>query len=577
MAELKRHRAFFLILFLLTLGALFLIIPAHSGVSALQGDPTSTPTPTGTVGVLPSSQVTLYAFVDSPSGILNNPYVILSAFANLPEGIPLQIRGVINENLEFECTATPCKLLLTNDSVLRYYAFTDLGHKSQEYSATVRIQNPSVGQYQVTIEATEPHVLYSDRCASIWSVYGGQLPAWANMPSTPAQLNTGQTLYYLAGKLITSGIVDASSCPSNGLETRNSPNACGLEKARQSLVEWQNKFDLDIWLTGYTVGVPPKLLKTLIMRESQFWPENTRYFLNEYGLAQINDYGADVALRWDPDLYQQVCKGVLSDCSMPYVRISSAAQAMLRGVLIDQLNVECPTCKYGLNVELAHTSVYTIARVLHANCWETHYILDRHSANLRNYEDLWKLTMVSYHSGYYCLDSAVEAAAKSGKGIDWSSVSDNLSCAGARQYVDDFWNSLTGFDNQVLLPAISQTASITGALPTPTPGPTPTPAISRVRVAVTVYVDSNADGTPQPSEGVSGVSVKLTFPDNSTLLGVTDQQGGVVFDLTGRPVGQTVVVSLPNLYRRENIILPATGVVNVLFKFNQPNLPPATP
>jgi hypothetical protein len=308
------------------------------------------------------------------------------------------------------------------------------------------------------------------------------------------------------------------------------------------------------------------------MRESQFWPGTTRYFLNEYGLAQITDNGADVALRWDQDLFRQVCAGILSDCSTTYTHLSAEAQAMLRGVLISQLNSDCPACKYGLNVGIAHTSVYVIARVLHANCWETRYILDQDKATVRNYEDLWKFTLVSYHSGYYCLDYAVKAAVHDGKGVNWSTVSSNLACQGAQQYVDDFWSALTGFDKQVLVPGGFTTAGI-NVLPTATPGPTATPAISKVRVRVKVYVDSNNDGIPQPSEGVKGASVKLTFPNNDTLVGTTDEQGGVNFDLTGRVTGQTVIVSLPNLYRQQNFVLPESGVVDLEFKFTQPILP----
>jgi hypothetical protein len=566
------RKLFFLVLIVLIVGTIFTIIPSGSAATTH----TTNYAPTSTLVVNPLSQVMLYSFVDGPTGAVDQPYILLTAFADLPSDVVIQMKGVINENLEFSCSAVPCKLPLTTDSVVRYWAFTNQGHQSEVDSVTARISKTTANQYQVTLQSTSPAFLYQDSCASIWGVFSAQYPNWAQMPATPALLNTNQKLYYLAASLINSGIVDASACTNGGLDNRYSPNGCGMEKAAGAMQEWQNKFDLDIWLTGGSVGLPPKLLKTLIARESQFWPASTRYYLNEYGLAQINDYGADVALRWDPSLYQQLCNGVLADCSTPYNRDSAAVQAMMRGALINQLNPDCPTCKNGINQDVAHSSIYVIARVLHANCWETRFSLDSNKASLKNYEDLWKLTMVSYHSGYYCMDYAVNAAAKTNKALDWASISANLVCQGARQYVDDFWSALTGFDKQVIVPS-TYTAANVNTLPTPTAGPTPTPAVTSVRIRVRVYNDTNNDGIAQPTEGINGVSIKLTFSNNETVTGITDQQGMAIFDLKGRTAGEVVIVQLPDLFRRENIILPGTGVVDVLFKFNQPILPTSTP
>jgi hypothetical protein len=395
------------------------------------------------------------------------------------------------------------------------------------------------------------------------------------MPRTPFQLNTDETLHYLASRLIQNGVVDVSDCSSGGI-VNGAPDGCGIEHARQAMIEWQNKFDFDIWMVSKAVGIPPKLLKTLILQESQFWPGNTRYFLAEFGLAQVNDLGADVALRWDLDLYRDVCAGVLSDCSIPYMHLSSSLRAIMRGALLDRLDAQCPTCKYGLNVEIAHASIYTIARVLHANCWESRYILDRNDVSSKDYEDLWKFTMVSYHSGYYCLDVAIEAAAKAGEKIDWPHVSEHLNCQGAREYVDSFWYSLTNFNNKVLVPNIVETANV-NMIPIRTMMPSPAPGISRASVRVRVYVDKNKNDIPEPSEGVSGVSVKLTLSNGMNEFGTTNSQGEVVFDLTGNIIGEDINVSLVNLYRSKNLYLPETGVVEVLFRFVQPDLPSSLP
>jgi len=575
MAEPKFKFVTPLFIVCLILGILLISIPASNGVYAMQSNQGVPGTPTPTLGVVELAKVDLYAFAEAPDGELNDPYIILTALGNLPIEIPIGINGSINETNEFTCFSTPCKLSLSSDSIIRFHAYTDLGHTSQEYTAIIRISKPSLNVYRVTVESSSD-LDYSDSCLSIWQPHVDQIPdlakmQWAIMPKSPSQLNTDETLHFLASRLIQNGMVDVSVCSSGGM-VNGAPDGCGIERSRQAMIEWQNKFDLDIWNAGKAVGIPPKLLKTLILRESQFWPGNTSYFLIEFGLAQINDLGADVALRWDTSLYQEICTNVLSDCSTPYLRLPSSIRAMVRGVLLARLDAACPTCRYGLDVEIAHSSIYSIARVLHANCVESRYILDQNNVHGSGYEDLWKFTMVSYHSGYGCLDSAIEAAAKNGESMDWQNVSEHLACQGARQYVDNFWNSLTTFDSKVLVPTIVETANV-NLMPTPTLMPLPTAAISSASVLIRVYVDNNNNDTSEPSEGVSGVSVRLTFSNGLNEFGTTNDQGEAKFSLTGRTVGEVINVSLVNLYRSRDLTLPDTGVVEVLFRFVQPNLP----
>ncbi|MCX6034261.1 MAG: hypothetical protein NTV38_04695, partial [Chloroflexi bacterium] len=535
----------FLFLVSLTLAILLVSTPTNNGVYAMQSNQANPGAPTPTLGVVESAKVDLYASAVAPVGELNDPYIILTAFGNLPVEISIGIRGSINETIGFTCYSTPCKLPLSYDSIIRFLAYTDLGHTSQEYTAVARISQPSVGVYQVILESFSPDKVFVDSCFSIWGGPAGLISDWADMPRTPFQLDTDVTLHYLAGRLIQNGIVDVSDCPTGGI-VDGAPDGCGIEHARQAMIEWQNKFDFDIWMVSKAVSIPPKILKTLILQESQFWPGNTRYFLDEFGLAQINDLGADVALRWDINLYQEVCASVLSDCGIPYYQLPPPLRAMVRGALLDRLNAQCPTCNYGLNVEIAHASIYTIAGVLHANCWETRYILDRNKASPKNYEDFWKLTLVSYHSGFGCLDVAIEATAKAGESIDWPHVSEHLSCQGARDYVDNFWYSLITFDNKTMVPNIVETASV-NMIPTRTMMPSPMPTSSRASVHVHVYVDKNENNIPEPSEGVSGVSVKLTLSNGMYEFGTTNDQGEADFNLTGRTVGEDVNVSLVNL------------------------------
>ena len=579
MAGKKRILALIPILALTVLGIVLLSIPMGKAVLARQNDQTNPGTPTPTLAAPGIAKGDLFAFAEAPVGDLDSPYIILFAYGNLPDNLPIGIQGDVDGITGFKCFNTPCKLPISTDSIIRFHAFVGV-NTSQELTTQTRISSPTLGKYQVKINTVPLQSIFSDSCFAIWDSPAGKIPSWSGMPNNPSHLNTDITLQYLATRLIQKGMVDVSSCTSGGM-ANGAPNGCGIEHAQQAMLEWQNKFDLDIWLASYAVGIPPELLKTLILQESQFWPENAAYIVNEYGLAQINDLGADVALRWDYNLYLDLCSSVLSSCKGAFSRLPEPSRAMVRGALLKRLNAQCPTCNDGLDLNIAHASVYTIAEVIHANCWESWYIMD-HNNVTPSYEDFWKFTIAAYHSGYGCLDVAVGATTDAGESIDWGNVSKHLACQGAKQYVDNFWNSLTSFDSKVIAPDLVENASV-GLIPKGTPFlyptaiATPTPAASTASVSVTVFVDKNGNDTPDPLEGVSGVNVKITFSNGSFRSATTNDQGNVVFNLTGRTVGEVENVSLVDLYRSKNVVLPQTGLVEIQFKIDQPILPAKLP
>lgn len=554
---------------------IILFMPTSKGVRAFQINEGDISTPTATFIPSSSNTVDLYAFVSAPAGEVASPYILFTAYGDVPEGIPIGIKGSVSGLANFQCDMTPCKLPITSDTVVEFRAFTNSGSTSQSYSSEVRVYYSSNGNATITIKTTPAQALFGDSCSTIWGVSTSALPDWAGSPDSPTKLNTNQTLYYLANSLIKNGVVDVSDCPSGGF-TDGSPNGCAIETSRSAMIEWQNKFDLDLWLVGNSVGIPPILLKTFILQESQFWPGNAKYAVAEFGLAQINDYGADVALRWDPNLYQEMCAGILSDCSIPYWRLSQSLREMVRGNLLNKLNAECPTCQYGLDMDVAHSSIYTIARVIHANCWESGNIVTLNQANVQSYEDFWKFTLVSYHSGYTCLDNSIKLTTKFHETVDWQHVSENMNCQGAVEYVDNFWNSLTSFNSHVI-PSDEITTSSAAITYLPTKTPPPPSGPSNVSMKVVVYVDQNGNNSPETSEGVSGVNVQITLPDGSSQYGTTDTYGNVRFLITGVSQGDVIKVSLENLYRTQNIVIPPSGDVEVVFKFAQPDIPSVLP
>ena len=129
------------------------------------------------------------------------------------------------------------------------------------------------------IESVSQFTVFTDSCSLAWGVYNEEIATWDDFVQFPYEINTRKTLHYLATQLLLNGIVDASDCPAGGLSIGlNWPTACGLERASSEMIEWQNQFDDYIWLASRDHGIPPKILKTLIEVESQFWPGNHAFF-----------------------------------------------------------------------------------------------------------------------------------------------------------------------------------------------------------------------------------------------------------------------------------------------------------
>ncbi len=554
--------------------------------NAPSATPTSSTTPTATVQVEPTQiftpapliataipRPTLYAFIQAPQGPLANPYVNLIGFHSGSFSTTLQITGIVNE-LEFNCPGSPCVLPLpSGSSRIIFKTISVSADSSDSVIASVQADEKKDGYYVTIGSVSEYFGSFSDVCLKIWDVPVDTTPTWAEFPQFPYELNTDISLHHLAARLIVSGLVDTRNCPAGGLsQDLDWPNGCGLTQASPKMIEWQNQYDDAIWSAGNDIGIPPKILKTLIQVESQFWPGNERFYVDEYGLGQINQLGVDVILRTDNNLYQQVCSSVLANCLLPYVSLAPEQQAMIRGALLNSQNAICPTCQNGVDLTKAKQGISFIAQVLRANCEEVKTILDKYGEST-DYEDYWKFTLYTYHSGISCFDSAVAATKRNDQPMDWMHLSDMSRCSDGNKYVNGFWGSLLLFDSYRYTPGAYQVALYSPMfMPTHTPLPTPTTAMSQARIVIGVFMDASGDGIPQSSEWLNGIPVQVSLSDGPTLLGIT-VNGQAAFDLSGYPIGTMIVVSLPGLYRSSSFYLPARGIVPVMFTFAQPVLP----
>jgi hypothetical protein len=485
------------------------------------------------------------------------------------------IAGMIG-SIPFQCEGSRCDVPVEQDARLTVWANSSLGDESEHVIAEVRVSRLD-GGYTVSLNILSGYSTYTDACAEIWGIKPSAQTPWSTFPQSPDQLYTQRTLHYLAAQLINVGLVDVSDCPGGGYLFGMAPSACGLERAAAAMTDWQNQFNAVIWTAGRETGIPPLMLKGIIELESQFWPGNARFVIHEYGLGQLNQLGADVALRWESDLYQRVCDGLLLDCTKPYASLPGSQQAMARGEMMRLISAECATCQYGVDLSMAQQSVPVIADVLRGNCRQVNFVLNEYNVRA-SYEDLWRFTMVSYHGGYQCLVSAITEARKNGDLVNWETLSSYLTnCPGARTYVDDLWDILydypisTGITELTPVPTIMPTY-----LPTAVPLPTSTPALAHSTVRVLIYEDANGNQVAETNELVSDLSVQANFASGRTEVKEV-QNGEAIFDASGEVIGSFVTVNVPNLFRSYTTNVVAEGELTVVFRLVPPEIPEVLP
>ena len=562
-----------------------MVLPSETDFATNLETPTMLSTPVPTSTNMPTVQPPLatptselYAFIQAPEGPLAQPYVTLIAFQSVPDASVI-ITGIVNSN-EFICRGSPCSLPVLTSSNILFRAMSDNGYTSEDVSATVRVEYNSDGYY-VYLDTLSQFASFSDSCLRFWKIQDYTDPVWAEFVQFPYLLNTDKTLHHLVTRLIIHGIVDVSGCPGGGLNAGfDWPTGCGLERAKDAMIEWQNQYNEYIWLASKEIGIPPKILKTLIEVESQFWPGNERFYLDEVGLGQLNQFGVDVLLRRNPTLYQQVCSAVLDDCAIPYSLMPSQNQAMIRGAFVSSLDSDCPSCEHGLDLNAAKQSISFVAQVLYSNCETVKVIADANRPagyidDLEDpYSDFWKFTLFAYHSGISCFEKAVKATPQ-GLPLNWENLSVNVGCNGGKEYADGIWDNLLSFDSYRHIPTDYEIAQVTPEFGS-TRTPFPTPVSSTAQVNVQVFLDVNQNGIAEHSELMDGVPILLQAKSGIEVTGST-VDGHAAFTLSRFPIGSEVVVSLPGLYRSETIIVPEQGILPLTFMFTQPALPTVIP
>jgi hypothetical protein len=239
------------------------------------------------------------------------PNLLLTASEPLPNETIIRVQGTIGGE-PFSCMGSTCSVPLKPTGMegasAEFWADSSFGDSTEHYTARVRLV--PWGDFMNPEQASkDPRAWYVDvlssqwrdsrlaTCSETWQVFPpiGGPPAWLTSPTSQGDLESDVSYYYLAGSLITYGVVDASGCDDGGLQAPNIASTCGVEAARPKLLEWQNRFDAEIMRVSEDTGVPARLLKNVFARESQIWPGIYKTY-KEAGLGQLTSNGADTVL-----------------------------------------------------------------------------------------------------------------------------------------------------------------------------------------------------------------------------------------------------------------------------------------
>jgi hypothetical protein len=265
-------------------------------------------------------------------------------------------------------------------------------------------------------------------CALAWKIETpAVLPNWLQTPIDADGLFTENKYVYLAGELISHGLINAGDCPNGGLTPDGVSNTCGMEKSLTEVVFWQNRFNQEILTASLKNQIPAQIIKRLFAQESQFWP-STDLAPRAYGLGNVTSPGIDPLFLWYDDIYQNTCRDLFSkSCSQPYSSLALADQQRLRGFFISQdIHAYCPTCQNGIDLEKTRSSIDYFAKLLVANCHQVDTTLMNYGflTQTLSYEDAWRLTLANYNCGAGFIESGLKDMDIS-KGFSWESFSPN--------------------------------------------------------------------------------------------------------------------------------------------------------
>ena len=249
-----------------------------------------------------------------------------------------------------------------------------------------------------------------------------------NQPASSDALFTNNHYLFLSGHLISLGLVKATNCPGNGLMPDGTASQCGQEATAKVVLDWQNKYNDQIFAAALKYNVPAMILKGILSQESQFWPLKTNPY--ELGLGRMTENGADMLLKWNTSYYLDLCIPAYDriTCSSGYSRLSPIAQLMLRNAVLGKVGT-------------THEIDMLAASLLASSKQVGQLVVNtggREPAAQTTYEEMWKITIGNYNAGSGCIGNALQSITGNGLELTWQQVVAQMlgNCKNASDYVD---------------------------------------------------------------------------------------------------------------------------------------------
>ena len=286
-------------------------------------------------------------------------------------------------------------------------------------------------------------------CQIAYGLTPTSIPDWLMPAEENTDLTTANRYDILAAKLLSSGLIDGSSCPARGLNSDGSANGCCIELTTDQVKVWQNRFDPTIHTYSRSNDLSPRVVKAVIAIESQFWPA-ANWIQGEIGLGQMTGYGADLVLMWRPDYYQSICRQAFGgrNCNTHYQFLDLSTQLLLRGLVLKEIDATCPSCAGGVDLEKGKQAIQVLTETLNASCLQSTRVIylatGKSPAALLSFEDYWRLVLANYHAGAGCVYQALRKTGNPNSWNvpeqsewDWNSIAANFSsrCASGAEYI----------------------------------------------------------------------------------------------------------------------------------------------
>lgn len=277
----------------------------------------------------------------------------------------------------------------------------------------------------------------------LWSLFpplDQSLPKVLEQPLSAQDLYSANRYVYLSGRLIRSGLVNAADCPDGGLYANGAATPCGEQAGAEKLIEWQNKYNEQIYTAALKYNIPARILKGILAQESQFWPRSDSPY--ELGLGMFTEHGADLLLTWNVNYYLSNCipaYGAIA-CSAGYSRLDPIAQTMMRRSVIDKIGTD--------------SEIDVLAAALLASAAQVDQMVFNTSrkepADLTNYETMWKITTANYYAGSGCTGAALDRVSTGGLELTWEQLVLQMdeSCQVASRYVEKIFSA--AFESELL-------------------------------------------------------------------------------------------------------------------------------